>query len=78
MASSAEIMTSCPLSQNVFILGRPGEAIFADIIQIITKFIKQILKDSRKAKRIRNFLLKCSLYLYSLVYQNLLISGEKC
>ena len=32
---------------------RPGVAIFADIIKIITWPIKQIFKDSRKAKRIR-------------------------
>ena len=42
-------------------------AIFADIIKIITRFIKQIFKDSRKAKRIRNYVLKCNLYLYFLI-----------
>ena len=30
----------------------PGVAIFADIIKIITRFIKKIFKDSRKVKRI--------------------------
>ena len=39
-------------------------AIVADIIKIIVRFIKQILKDSKKAKRIRNYVLKCNLHLY--------------
>ena len=30
----------------------PGAAIFADIIKIVTMFIKTIIKDSRKIKRI--------------------------
>ena len=37
-----EIMTSEPLFQNTFILGRPGVAIFADIIKIVTMFIKSL------------------------------------
>ena len=44
-------MTSQPFFQNTFlnnILQRPGEAIFAEIIKIVTMFIKTILKDSRK------------------------------
>ena len=41
-------MTSQPFFQNTFILRRPGEAIFADIIKIVTMFVKTILKDSRK------------------------------
>ena len=53
------------------------EAIFAGIIKIITRFTKKIFKDSRKAKRIRNYVLKCNLYLYFLIQQNLLISGKK-
>ena len=40
-------------------------------------FIKTIFKDSGKVKRIKNYLLKCNLYLYFLIYQNMLISGEK-
>ena len=39
------------LSKN-FILRRPGVAIFADIIKIVTMFIKTILKDSRKVKKL--------------------------
>ena len=48
-------MTSFPLFQNTIILRRPGVAIFADIIKIVTIFIKAIIKDSRKVKRIRNY-----------------------
>ena len=58
---------SQPLFQNTVILRRPGVAIFAEIIKIITRFIKQIFKDSRKAKRIRNYGLKFNLYLYFLI-----------
>ena len=50
-----------------FILRRPGEAIFADIVKIVTFFIKTIFKDSRKVKRIRNFISKCNLYMYFLI-----------
>ena len=45
----------------------PGVAIFADIIKIVTMFIKTIFKDSRKVKRIRNYVSKCNLYLYFLI-----------
>ena len=50
-----------------------------DIIKNITMFIKTSFKDSKKVKRIKNYVLnlKCSFYLYSLIKQNLLISGEK-
>ena len=40
-------------------------------------FIKTITKDSRTVKRIRNYLSKSNLYVYFLMSQNLLISGEK-
>ena len=50
---------------------------FADIIKIITSFIKKIFKDSRKVRRIRNYVSKCNLYLYFLIKQNLLICGKK-
>ena len=62
--------------QNTLILRRPGVAIFADVIKIITVFIKTIIQDSGKVKRI-NYVPKSNLYLYFLVQQNLLISGEK-
>ena len=42
-------------------------ATFADTIKIITMFIKKIFKDTRKVKRIRNYALKCNLYLYFLI-----------
>ena len=53
------------------------KAIFAYIMKIVTIFIKTIFKDSKKVKRIRNYVSKCSLYLYFLIQRNLLISGEK-
>ena len=68
---------SPPFFQKPFILRRPGVAIFADIIKIVTMFIKTILKDSRKVKRISNYVSKWNLYLYFLIWQNLLISGKK-
>ena len=45
----------------------PGVAIFADIIKIATMFIKTVIQDSRKVKRIINYVLKSSLYLYFLM-----------
>ena len=72
-----EIMTSQPLFQNTFVLRRLRVAIFADIIKIVTMFFKTIFKVSRIIKRIRNYVPKCNLYLYLLILQNLLISGEK-
>ena len=42
------------LFQKTFILRRPGVVVFADIIKIVTMFIKTIFKNSRKVKRIRN------------------------
>ena len=36
-------------------------AIFADIIKILTMFIKTILKDSRKFRRVRKYLSKWNL-----------------
>ena len=50
---------------------------FADIIKFATIFIKTTYKDSKKVKRFRNYLLKCSLYLYFLIWQIWLISNEK-
>ena len=69
-------MTSSPLFQNSLILRKPGVTIFADIIKIVTMFIKTIIKDSRKVKRIRNYVSKFNLYLYFLMEQNLLISDD--
>ena len=53
--------------QKIFILRRPEVAIFADIITILTTFIKTILKDSRKVRRIRSYVSKWNLYLYFLI-----------
>ena len=55
------------LLQNTFILRKPVIAIFADIIKIVTMFIKTIFQDSRKDKIIRNYVSKCTLYLYFLI-----------
>ena len=65
--SWTEIMTSQPLFQNTFILRRPGVVIFADIIKVVTMFIKTITKDSRTVKRIRNYVSKSNLYVYFLM-----------
>ena len=54
-------------------LRRPGVAIFGGIIKIVTMFIKTILKDSMKVRRIRNYVSKWTPYLYLLIQQNLLI-----
>ena len=59
-------MTSQPLFQNTFILRRREVAIFAGIIKFVITFIKTIFEDSRKVKRIRNYVSKCNLYLYFL------------
>ena len=40
--------------QNTFILRKPRVAILADIVKIVTTFIKTIFRDSKKVKRIRN------------------------
>ena len=62
-----EIMTSKPFFQNTLILRRPGIAIFAGTIKIVTIFIKTIIQGSRKVKRIINYLSKSNLYLYFLM-----------
>ena len=63
--------------QITLILRRPGVAIFADVIKIVTIFIKTIIQGSRKVKRIINYVSKSNLYLYFLMWQNLLIPREK-
>ena len=45
----------------IFILRKPRH--FADIVKIVTMFIKIIFKDSKKVKRIRNYVPKFYLYL---------------
>ena len=54
---------------NAFILKGPQVANFANIIKIVTMFIKTISKDSGKVLKIRNYVnavSKCNLYLYFL------------
>ena len=45
-------------------LRRSKLAKFVDIIKFATMFIKNDFKDSKKAKRIRNYVLKCNEDLY--------------
>ena len=45
-------MTTQPLFQNTFVLGRPKVANFADIIKIVN--IEATFKDSKKVKIVRN------------------------
>ena len=52
---------------KITILRRSRVAIFADIIKIVTMFIKKIIKDPREVKRIRNYVSKSNLYLYFLM-----------
>ena len=61
-------MTSLYLFQKTIILRRRESAIFANIIKIITRFIKKCLKTQEKLKELE------------VMYQNaiyLLISGKK-
>ena len=48
--------------QYILTLRRSGVFIFADIIKIVTMFIKIITKDSRKVKGIRKYVSKSNLY----------------
>ena len=50
-----------------FILRRPRVVVFADIIKIMIIFIKTILNDSRKVRRIRNYVSRWNLYLNFLI-----------
>ena len=52
------------LFQITINLRKTKVAIFADIIKIITTFIKIILKVSEKVKRFRNYGSKCNLHLF--------------
>ena len=47
-----------------FILKRLRVTNFADIIKIATLFIKILIKNSNKIKRVINYTLKYDLYLY--------------
>ena len=74
VALQTKVMISQPLIQNTFILRWPRVAIFVDIIKFVTMFIKAIFKSKKKKG---NYVSKCNLYLYFLIFQNLIISGEK-
>ena len=65
------------LFENTFILRRPRVSIFADIIKVVTMFVKAIFSNSKEIRRIKNYVSKCNLYLYFLIQQNLSISGKK-
>ena len=67
MGRSYDVLKLQPLFQYTFILRRPRVAIFAGIIKIVSMFTKTIFKDSKELKRIKTEVLKCKLYLYSLI-----------
>ena len=50
--------------QYAFILRRLKVANFADIIKIATMFVKTYFKGPNIVEKIRNYVLKCNLYLY--------------
>ena len=55
------------ISTYIFVLRRPAIAIFANIMNILTIFIKIILEDSSKVKINKNYVSKWNLYLYFLI-----------
>ena len=67
LTSWTKTMTPQLFFQKNLILRRLRVAIFAGIIKIVTLFIKTTHKDSRKIKRIRNYVSKWRLYLYFLI-----------
>ena len=66
-----------PLFQNTFILRRHRVAKLADISIIASIPVKTTFKESKKFKRIRNYILKYNVYPYFLIEKKLLISSEK-
>ena len=57
-------------SKNLFFkkkIKKAWDSYFADIIKIVIIFIRKIVKDSRKVRRIRNYVSKWNLYLYFLI-----------
>ena len=50
--------------QKILILRQPEVTIFARIIRTLATFIKTILKDSRKVRKIRSYVPESNLYLY--------------
>ena len=67
VTSWIEIMTSQLLFQNTLILRRPRVVNFTDVIKIKIKFMKTTYKDSKKVKRIKNYIIKCNIYLHFLM-----------
>ena len=59
------------------ILRRPRVANSGNIANTANMFIKTTFKDSKKVKGIKNYVLKCNLYLHFLIQQKLLISAKK-
>ena len=55
------------LFSRYFILKRPRIAMLADIVKVVTMFIKTVFEDSKKVKKIRNYAPKCNLNLYFLI-----------
>ena len=66
-----------PLFQNTFILRRHRVAKLADISIIASIPVKTTFKESKKFKRIRNYILKYNVHPYFLIEKKLLISSEK-
>ena len=64
VTSWTEIMMSQPLLQNTFVLRKARVDNVANIIKIPTTFLKE---DSKKVKRIRNYVLTNNLYMYFLI-----------
>ena len=64
MDKNYDVMKFIP---NIFILRRYGVAIFADVVKILAMSIVTIFKDSKKVKRIKNYVSKCNLYLYFMI-----------
>ena len=51
------------ITQNRFMFKKTGVTNFANNIKIAVILIKTLLKDLKKFKRIRNYVLKCTLYI---------------
>ena len=66
------------LFQNTLNLKAPRVAIFADIIKVVTIFIKTIFKDSKKIIKELETILKVQSISVFLMQQDLQIFGEKC
>ena len=68
MTSWRKIKTSKPLFQNTFSYKRRSRvATSADIIKIVTMFMKTIFKGSEKVKRTGYYVPKSNLYLHFLI-----------